>query len=395
MVAKPFDLKRQLRLHHKGLLRRLFAEHGALRDFPWEGFLPKNIDHLFAAWEAIDGPTQRTIQVILQDVHELSGEPGQRVLWETLASGDPAKLELWRLIPGAADRALWVYLESRRAFDEAALFARAEALRSGQLAARWNSLPPREILVSEPVVAALEESLRDYYWQKELRGSLCRVHHYRRSGGADYFFAYLPDWPDKRLVFDADGQLTPREEAYTFSNVFIYEPAAGAVELMAKGGRAVHQALRKAFCKAVLGLEVSEAEPIRPVYRLDHLLDPGFSFLTEFEDGIAAVRLRRIRLLPTVPVPAMESLELRLPDTASHAEVLDLIERLLAGAGLDRTQVRVVSVGIQLQFFGDGDRRGKTLTFHISSPNSSDLKSKPDDVRVIGERCLRRWGILQ
>lgn len=32
-MAKHFDLKRQLRLPNKGLLRRLFAEHGLLEDF--------------------------------------------------------------------------------------------------------------------------------------------------------------------------------------------------------------------------------------------------------------------------------------------------------------------------------------------------------------------------
>ncbi|MBC7078756.1 MAG: hypothetical protein H5T92_10710, partial [Synergistales bacterium] len=133
---------------------------------------------------------------------------------------------------------------------------------------------------------------------------------------------------------------------------------------------------------------------IRPAYRLDHLLDPGFSFRTEPEDRVAAVRLRWIRLLPTVPAGGMESLELRLLETATHAEAMHLIDRLLAGVGLDRTQVRVVEVAIQLQFLSDGHRRGKRMTFHVSCPNTCDLKSKPDDVRVVGQRCIRRWGIL-
>jgi len=85
------------------------------------------------------------------------------------------------------------------------------------------------------VKTSLEQLIRNYYWRKELRGQVCRVHHYQRPGGAEYFFAYLPDWPDKRLVFDAEGNLTAREEAYTFNNVFIYEPATGTIELMAKG----------------------------------------------------------------------------------------------------------------------------------------------------------------
>lgn len=393
-MAKHFDLKRQLRLHDKGLLRRLFAEHGLLEDFSWEELSSRRIEPLIQRWDGIEEPARRVIQVILQDVHELAEERGQRVLAEELAWRFPEKLPVFAGWSSLADKALWAYLEARAAFDEAALFARAEALRNGQFAARWNSLPPGEITVTEPMVASLEEALRDYYWRKELRGSVCRVHHDQRPGGAEYFFAYLPDWPDKRLVFDAAGNLTAREETYTFSNVFIYEPAAGAVELVPKGGRLVHLALRRAFCEAVLGIEVDEAEPVQPTYRLDHLLDPGFSFQTEPEDRIAAVRLRRIRLVPIVPVPALESLEPRLLETATHAEALDLIERLLAGIGLDRTQVRVVHVGIQIQLLNNGHRRGKTMTFHISCPNTCDLKSKPDDVRVVGERCIRRWGML-
>lgn len=120
------------------------------------------------------------IQVVLQDAHELAEERGQRVLAEELAWRFPEKLPVFGGWSSLADKALWAYLEARPAFDEAALFARAEALRNGQFAARWNSLPPGEITVSESMVASLEEVLRDYYWRKELRGSVCRVHHDQR-----------------------------------------------------------------------------------------------------------------------------------------------------------------------------------------------------------------------
>jgi hypothetical protein len=179
-MAKHFDLKKQLRLHDKGLLRRLFAEHGELLDFPWEGFLPKNIDRLFAAWEAIDGSTQRTIQVILQDAHELSGEHGQRVLSEELGSRYPEKLQVFTLIRGGADRALWAYLEAREAFDEAALFARAEALRSGQRAAHRISLAPRPIAATDATRAAPEGTIPNSYSNKQLGGPACHEHNYRR-----------------------------------------------------------------------------------------------------------------------------------------------------------------------------------------------------------------------
>jgi hypothetical protein len=199
------------------------------------------------------------------------------------------------------------------------------------------------------------------------------------------------------------------QEAAAFVNVLYDLAAAAGVRLVLETrfgcltqdldymARLVPQVPRLALSLDVSEYAESSAQMSAPGdlrSRLDHLLDPGFWFQTEPEDRIAAVRLRRIRLVPTVPVPAMESLESRLFETATHGEALDLIDRLLSGVGLDRTQVRVVHVGIQLQFLSDGRRRGKTMTFHVSCPNTCDLKSKPDDVRVVGERCIRRWGIL-
>ena len=124
-----------------------------------------------------------------------------------------------------------------------------------QYSNRWNSLPKDPLTVTEAMrIRAAERTVGITTGGRKLRGQVCRVHHYSRAGGAEFFFAYLPDWPDKLLVFDEDGNLTPREESYTFNNVFVYVPSEGAVELIARGGKPVQKELRKAFCRSVLGL---------------------------------------------------------------------------------------------------------------------------------------------
>jgi len=393
-MAKPFDLKWQLKLHDKGLLQRLFAEYGQLLDFPWAGLDSRDVEPLVRKWETIHETTRRQVQVVLQDVSGLADSRGQRVLAEELTWRFPERLPAFHRWPCLADKALWAYLETREAFDTAAIFARAEALGGGQFAKCWNGLPAGPIEFTNGRKAALEEAIRDYYWQKELRGPVCCVHHYRRPDGAEYFFAYLPDWPDRRLVFNAEGNLTAREKAYTFSNVFIYEPHCGAIELVAKGGKRVQLALRRAFCRTVLGIDVDDDEPLRPTYQLDHLLDPDFSFHTEPADRIAGVHLRQIRLVPAVPVAAVESLEPKFLESISHAEMLEAVDRLLGALGLTRAQVHVARVAIQIAFFGHGQQRGKRMTFHVACLNTCDLKSKPDEVRIVAERCIKRWGIL-
>ena len=39
------------------------------------------------------------------------------------------------------------------------------------------------------------------------------------------------------------------------------------------------------------------------------------------------------------------------------------------------------------------DARPRPLMFSVSCPNSCGLKSKPDERRAIGERCLRLWEV--
>jgi hypothetical protein len=255
-------------------------------------------------------------------------------------------------------------------------------------------LPKKPLVWSLEKQSRLEERVRDYYWEKELRGGVCKVNHYTRAGGAEYFFAYLPNWPEKQLIFDSDQNLTPREETYAFHNVFVFQPSEGCIELMARGGKQVQLRLRQAFCQAALDVEVADDEPIRASYKLDQLLDPGFAFETQPEDMLAAVRLRRIRIVPRVAVLPIEYLELKFSESATRSETLAVINSHLAAHRLNPSQVSVPQASIQLQFMGDGERKGKKLTINVSYPNTSDLKSKPDDVRIIGERCIRRWGIL-
>jgi hypothetical protein len=273
-------------------------------------------------------------------VEELSAAPGfDPVAFEALA---------W---PG--DKALWAFFEFHDAFAQASLFARAEALRGGQYANRWNSLPQQEIVVTEEKRTAFAAEVREFYRQSELRGEHCHVNHSRRPGNTDYFFVYLPDWPDRRPGFDSDGTFIAKDAAYAFDNVFVFDPNDGSVEVIARGGKKVQLPLRRAFCKAILGIDVDDDEPIRPAYRLDQLLDPNFEFTSEPEADILDVQLRRIRFIPrsnNTHSRATEYLEIKFKEGASRQEIRDEIDGYLTGNHLTRNQVAVVQASVQIRF---------------------------------------------
>jgi hypothetical protein len=389
-----FDLKKQLTIHDRGLLRQLLGGEPSMQAIDWDAMPRNNIAPLTAAWEAMDEVKKRHYQVILQDVQHLAEPKGLKVLIEELEWRHPDKLPLFAAQLGTADKSLWAFLNATEAFDEAAIFARAEALRNGQQANIWNSLPKEPIVITQDKLHTLEQQIRAYYWNREMRGEVCKVNQYDRHDGSQYFFAYLPDWPDKRLCFDEQEQLTPREDVYAFSNAFVFEPSLGTIELIAKGGKKVQKELRRAFCQSMLGIEVDDEDPLKPVYCLDQLLDSSFAFTTEANERIADVRLRRVRIVPRVTVPSVEQFEFKFREATDLPSIRSVLAEQLASMQLGFDQVRVTQAGIQFQFMGNGDRKGKTMMVNVSCPNTCDLKSKPEEQELIGRACFVRWGII-
>lgn len=196
------------------------------------------------------------------------------------------------------------------------------------------------------------------------------------------------------MSFDAKDEVNHEPRTFAFCNVFIYEPATGVLEIIARGGKPVYLPLRRALCKTILGIEVDDEAPDKPVYKIDHLLQPGFSLATDPADRIAEVRIKQLRLLPKQAVVGLQSFDARFHNHVSLADVNVAIDRLLGAFNLTRQQVSVTQVSFQIQMMGDGQKKGRKMTFHVNRPNTCDLKSKPDDMRVIGDRCLRKWGIV-
>ncbi len=392
-MARAFDLRRNLKLHDKRLLGRLFARCGAEIEVPWESLKPQQIEPIVDRWETL-GDAKRGIQVALQEISDIADQRGLRLLIDELRQRHPKRLDEFSRLNSLADKALWVYLECPDVFEQAAIFHRTESLRSGQFANRWNSMPKRPLQINPKKIAELREALRRYYWKRELRGEVCEVHHYRRIGDTDFFFAYLPDWPDKLLAFDSDGQLTPRQESLAFNNVFVFDPKDGSVELIAKGGLRVQQQLRKAFCKSLLDIDVDEDEPIRQAYELDHLIDPEFGFETDPQDQIVSVCTTRLRLVPEVLSQGLEYIELKFRPSVYRSQVLEAIDRCLEAYELSRSSIRVKQVSFRIDFAPVASKPPRRISFKVHLPNTCDLKSLDDEDRDLGERYLRRWGVM-
>ena len=389
-MARHFDPRRVLKEVSNRLLAEFFARRGGLPGVPWDELGETDIEPVFEAWQKMPEAEHLEVQVILQDVNELADERGLNVLVEEICRRAPDRADDLAALEGRHDKAMWAYLHAPLAFDEAALFARADALAAGRYWTKRNSLPKQEVKVNKALRESLAGALTTFYWPAQMRGRHCHVEHYRRANGAEYFFAYLDDYPDSHIVFDDAGRFEKRADRYAFTNVFAYSPEEGALELYAQGGRKIIDPLQALFCKAVLDADVGPADPAKPAFRLDHLKDRGVPLPTDPEDRIAQVQVRDLRF--EIVGSPRRRIRLEADPQSFNGDIYQMIDRYLNAENLPLSKLRVIHAQVRLTFVQEGAGRAKGLTFNVGL-HSSDLKSKPDEMRVIGERCLRLWGV--
>jgi hypothetical protein len=77
---------------------------------------------------------------------------------------------------------MWAFLRLPEAFEEAALFARADALSTGRYWVTHNSLPREPLALTEHNRDSCRQALSEFYWHRQLRGSCAVVEHHRRLG---------------------------------------------------------------------------------------------------------------------------------------------------------------------------------------------------------------------
>jgi hypothetical protein len=393
-MATHFDPRKVLRQISVPLLEQFFTGRGDLLDLPWDKLKDTHqVDAVFDAWQQLPDDRRGQIQSVLRNLLEAADERGMRAFAEALRTHDPDNT--WKLTAcnTRLNKAMWFYLNYPQLYDQATLFARADGLSTGRYAVRRNSLPKRPIRVTQASTQALATELSKYYWPNQMRGQHCQVEHYTRSGGNEYFFAYLDNWPDTFLRFDDDGTLDHRTDRQAFSVLFVMNPQNGTLELVAKGGRDVQNPLQQAFCRSVLGLEVEPIEPLHSAYTLQRILDPDFTYPTDPADGIARVRLVNIHWVPSYRLQG-KYFETGFSEDEARQQWLQTIHSHLQAEGHTPSSVTVKNAVFELTLMTNGVTAPETIEFSITVPRWCNLNHLSDEHREIVERCLRLWELI-
>jgi len=120
-------------------LNDLFQVHEHELDIPWDDLKQTQVNEIFDAWQALPEADRRTIELVLQEVHEMATEDGLRAIIEEAIRQD--NQELVDDIEGydsRHDKAVWTYIKARDVWEAAVRFARADTMSRGRYTALFT-----------------------------------------------------------------------------------------------------------------------------------------------------------------------------------------------------------------------------------------------------------------
>ncbi len=388
-MVQHYSPKTFLRQTSNSLLRECFAREKALNDVPWDGVPECQIDVVYDAWQELPAEQRVSIERRFEDADDLANEQGiQAIIEEGQFHGLDLASELEEF-ESSRDKAMWVALHHPRVFEVAGIINRAHTLPQ-RYWRRRNAMPPEQPNVTQEAINRFANAIGAYYRQTQGRGHRCTADAYLRVNKYHYFFVHPDDYADTYLGHDEEGQFVRRPQKPAFEVVFILDPEDGTLDIFARGGKDVHEALQTIFCRNVLGQELPPEKPHEHPYELNGLKSRDFGFATDPSDGIEQVRVRKLRFSV---LGSKQRITLEADPDAGLNDIYDMMEECLNRKNLPDTLVNMTQATINFKFVPTGGGRQKTLTFDISFPNSSNLKSKREDLRVVAEKYLKLWGI--
>lgn len=343
---------------------------------------------LFTAIEEMSRVQRDRVLNDAERVDALSSDVGQVALYSV--AEDPT------LLDGLANphaRSLWMFLNAQERFRHAEEVRYSENHRRGRMWAGYVTEAGRVVMRDSAARQAFVAAIKEFSGAAHAEVDIFdRVRTTYDGDECDLVqvTVYREGRPDDLLRFDDQGALVRQAYRPVFEAAVTYEPATGGIEVVATD-QVTRREIVKAAITHLLGITFEERRlPLRS-YDLSVLLKPH-DFPVDDEDGIEGVEVRELRLMPIGNSSRRVTLE---TNPSRDSTIWAMADELLAdGTSLsDAFVINRAKLTVKLASHPDRGRR-RSLTMTITWPHGCDLKNRTATEQMIGEKYLRRWGIL-
>lgn len=389
-MAAMYSLPLLLRQTPKPLLKRYFHSRGLLREVDFEYLTRASTDSILTALRALPDSARTRVEGDFCDLYALANPAGAKLIASELAVREiVADYDLGCML-NHYHRAMWFLLNHGDGPNSpfvCALYVARCRQTPGPHFRRRKNLPHRAPRTDPETLAHMAERLREFFGH-EGRGRHCVVRHEPLADPPrHYFIAHTQDYADTRLEYDGE-ELRAVARHGVFDVVFAMLPESGVLEVRAPGDKAQVDALVRIFQEAALPDDPTDEGASGPAdgsVRLNQLLDAGFSFPVDDDDGIETVEIMSLRVnkrgqaLPRYTVKAHPT-----APTAFLVELENGLKPALKDLEVNRAQLRV-------RFRGADGTVGQTVPVVLATPDTVHLKD--DREHQIVRRCLQRWAL--
>lgn len=355
----------------------------------WTAPEPEVVRSLLQVIDEMDDLALARVQNDAERVTKMTDEAGQTALYSVVE--DRARLDV---LGNGHDRSLWLFLNDPTAFLRAEEVRFTDERRRSRMWDGFIGTPHMPLRRDDESLAAFQRAIRERFSSNNVHVDIFDRQRPTFEGEdceLVQVVVYREGLPDDTLVFDEHGALIRRPQRPVFEAALTYEPSTGVIEVVA-ADRESREDMVRLMARDLLGIEFQEQRlPFRR-YDLSVLLHP-FDFPADPTDGIAGVEVKQLRLMPIDSQGERVTLEcLR----KAHRTIWDMSRDRFGDADPLRGGWVATQAKLTIRFHSTGgSRRQRTLPLTITMPHGCNLKDQTEREQLIGEKYLRRWGILR
>lgn len=385
-MSGQYVLKEFLRHAPSDLLCEYLKNKGLGDRIDWNELPGSEVDVFYKAIHSADKRVFETINTDFEDIYAMSDNSGIVTLTDVGRSLSPPIdfVEVLSKETGGVRKAFTVFLHYADAFEMAHKTENFCTRKSSRL----TEMPPLpEDWDPDACSEEIKMSISKYYSATEGRGQNCEID-FEEIAGKHYWFVYLENYPDFELGFDDSEKLGPQMRRPVFTISCRYDERDRTMEIAGVTKEQTLEKVKDIFTSAIFGIEFKDVG-VKRSYKLKHLLAPDHHFEPQLDLGVAACKLKSVKL--NTRGRAGLTLQIGLGGDCSHKHLQMCVESFMKAEGISDDSVHVKSAKLQIVFVPEPGRRAKTLTFTVNDLYSTDLKS--DWKSGIARQCLKRWEI--
>ncbi len=327
---------------------------------------------------------------IIERVHDMADDLGQAALKAVIGyNSDFLNLK------SEYDRCLWALINHAEKFEQAEYYASLDQKRKSKPWSAYEGPVERKIRKSTKYIAEFKKLILQHLdIGKKIKVEFFEIietNHRNKETKVFHLTTFYDGLQKSVSTFDKEKIVTKYISPVSEFNIS-YEPESGIIEV-ASDHRDNRPLLAKAFANAFLRTNHDVEEIKIKKYNLLKLID-HYDFMKDVDvnDLIEDVKVTLLKLKP-LNGRNSTTIESSFIDQRS---IYHLVQEWYTQNNPLHGSFLVKKAKLSIKFkAGNGYPRGKLFHITITDPNCCDLKNKTEKEKLIGNKYLEKWGLVE